>query len=151
MRLSIILVGWYLGLALSITQATDDQALLSTKHTNAVQLAQGANEASIARVAATILERGHYLKQPFNDEISSKFLDRYLDALDNLHIYFIQSDLKEFETYRHALDELTKSEGDTSPGRVIFLRFLQRLEQQFDYVLDLLKTEKFDFTSDDPF
>ena len=56
MRLIIILVGWYLGLALSITQATDDQALLSTKHTNAVQLAQGANEASIARVAVCGME-----------------------------------------------------------------------------------------------
>src|ERR1041385_3011500 len=145
MRLFIILAGWYLGLALTLTQAADDQALLTIKHTNAVQLKQGEYEASIARVAATILEKGHYLKQPFNDEVSSKFLDRYLDALDNLHIYFIQSDLKEFETYRHALDQLTLKDGNTTPGRVIFLRFLDRLQQQYEYVSELLKTEKFTF------
>src|SRR6267378_3294294 len=59
-----------------------DQTLLTKKYTNHVRLAQTPSEASIARVTATILEKGHYLRQPFNDEISSKFLDRYLDALD---------------------------------------------------------------------
>src|SRR5258706_728379 len=128
-----------------------DQTLLTRKYTNHVRLAQTPSEASIARVTATILEKGHYLRQPFNDEVSSKFLDRYLDALDNLHIYFLQSDLKEFDTFRYSLDERTLREGDTSPGRVIFLRFLERLQQQFDYVNELLKTEKFEFNRDDRF
>lgn len=150
MRLISFLFCWQLVFALH-AQSTDDQILITKKHTNLVRLAQGPNEASISRVTATILERGHYLKQPFNDEISSKFLDRYLDALDNLHIYFLQSDLKEFDTYRHSLDELTLKEGNTTPGRIIFLRFLDRLQQQFDYVLDLLKAEKFEFKEEDRF
>src|SRR5438876_5725187 len=100
MRLITVLFGWSLALALNAAQPSDNQPLITTneealllKHTNGVQLAQGASEASIAKVTSTILEKGHYLKQPFNDEISSKFLDRYFDALDNLHIYFLQSDL----------------------------------------------------------
>src|SRR3954463_512890 len=121
MRLISVLFCWQLVFALQ-AQSTDDQVLITKKHTNLVRLAQGPNEASIARVTSTILERGHYLRQPFNDEISSKFLDRYLDALDNLHLYFLQSDLKDFEVYRHSLDELTLKQGDTSPGRIIFLR-----------------------------
>jgi len=36
----------------------------------------------LARVVSMILERGHYLRQPLDDEISSKFLDRYLDSLE---------------------------------------------------------------------
>src|SRR5437899_3124331 len=151
MRLITVLFCWCLAIGLRAADAVPDQILITKNHTNLVRLAQGPNEASIARVTATILEKGHYLKQPFNDEVSSKFLDRYLDALDNLHIYFLQSDLKEFDAYRYSLDELTLKEGDTTPGRIIFLRFLQRLQQQFDYVLELLKSEKFDFTSDDRF
>src|SRR5712671_174922 len=151
MRLITLLFCWSLAVALRGAEALPDQALITKNHTNLVRLAQGPNEASIARVTATILEKGHYLRQPFNDEISSKFLDRYFDSLDNLHIYFLQSDLKEFDTYRYSLDEQTLKEGNTTPGRVIFLRFLERLQQQFDYVGELLKTEKFVFDSDDRF
>src|ERR1051325_6636500 len=151
MRFFALFVCWSLAFSLPAAVPSSDQTLITRKHTNLVHLAPGPNEASIARVTATILERGHYLRQPFNDEISSKFLDRYLDALDNLHLYFIQSDLKEFDSYRHSLDELTLKQGDTSPGRIIFLRFLERLQQQFDYVTELLKTEKFEFNADDKF
>src|SRR6267142_4160528 len=147
MRLITVLFFWLLAFALQAADVRSDQTLITKRYTNHVRLAQSPNEASIARVTATILERVHYLKHPFDDEISSKFLDRYLDALDNLHIYFLQSDLKEFEVYRHSLDKLTLREGNTTPGRLIFLRFLERLQQQFDYVTELLKTEKFDFTS----
>jgi carboxyl-terminal processing protease len=150
MRLTTVLFCWLLTFALHAADSID-QALITKNHSNLVNLAQGPNEASIARVTATILERGHYLKQPFNAEISAKFLDRYFDALDNLHIYFLQSDLKEFDIYRHSLDKLTLKDGNTAPGRVIFLRFLERLQQQFDYVSELLKTEKFEFETDDRF
>ena len=151
MRLITVLFCWCLAIGLRAADAVPDQILITKNHTNLVRLAQGPNEASIARVTATILEKGHYLRQPFNDQVSSKFLDRYLDALDNLHIYFLDSDLKEFEVYRYSLDQLTRGEGDTTPGRAIFLRFLQRLQQQFDYVLELLKAEKFDFDTDERF
>src|SRR3982750_4758138 len=95
MRLITVLFCWSIAIALRAVDAIPDQTLITKNHTNLVRLAQGPNEASIARVTATILEKGHYLRQPFNDEISSKFLDRYFDALDNLHIYFLQSDLKD--------------------------------------------------------
>jgi len=130
---------------------TDDLFQISGgKLTNAAPLVEGPNDKAIAKVTTSIFEGAHYLRKPFNDEVSSKFLDRYLDALDNLHIYFLQSDLKEFEKYRSALDDLTK-QGDTSPARVIFARFRERLAQQYDYVLGLLKTEKFEFTGNDRF
>src|SRR6476659_3093095 len=112
---------------------TNDHVSVRTL-TDAIPLVTGANDGNISKVVATILEKGHYLRQPFNDEISSKFLDRYLDALDNLHLYFNQSDLKEFETYRTNLDTLILKEGDTSSALVIFKRFRERIQQQYDYV-----------------
>jgi len=134
------------------TPIEGDQTLLGQhKEFVPVPLTQGANDSNIARVVSMILERGHYLRQPLDDEISSKFLDRYLDSLDSVHAYFIKSDLDEFEKYRTQLDDMTEKEGDTGPARVIFTRFLDRLQQQYNYVTNLLATEKFEFTGDDRF
>ena len=45
-------------------------------------------------MAPPLLQKQHYLRMPINDDVSSKFLDRYLDSLDNLHIYFTQGTRK---------------------------------------------------------
>src|SRR5213593_389322 len=152
MRLILFLLGLYLALP-CFAQDTVDKALLTPppKQLTVAPLVPGPNDSNITKLAASILERGHYLRQPINDEISSKFLERYLDSLDNLHIYFIKSDLDEFEKYRTQLDDLTTKEGDATPARVIFTRFLERLEQQNDYVTNLLQAEKFEFTGNDRF
>jgi len=134
--------------ALASEPATD---LFSTRHTNATPLVGNPSDANILKVVAQILRRQHYLRLPINDEVSSKFLDRYLDSLDNLHLYFLQADLQEFEKYRYKLDDLTVEEGDATPARVIFNRFRQRLEQQYEYVLDLLKNSTLEFTGEDRF
>src|SRR5437016_2020495 len=51
--------------------------LISGKLTNAVPLVEGPNDGNIAKITSTILENGHYLRLPFNDDLSSKFLDRF--------------------------------------------------------------------------
>src|SRR5258708_39493008 len=64
----------------------------------------GPADGQVAYVTAKILEKYHYLKKPFNADVSSKFLTRYLETLDPQHSLFIQSDLNEFERYRTNLD-----------------------------------------------
>ncbi len=109
-------------------------------------LAPGPDDASIARITSRILVAMHFLQQPLSDDIAGKFLDRYLDALDPMHLYFFETDLKEFEKYRTTLDELTWEKGDTRPAYEIFTRLLQRIDQQQAAVGEMLKTEKFDFS-----
>ena len=106
-------------------------------------------EKNIALVTSTLLEKIHYSQMPFNDEVSAKLLDRYLDSLDGLHLQLLQSDAAEFEKYRDRLDDLTGKSGDTRPAHLIFARMLERGEQRVAYVNELLKTEKFEFTGDD--
>ncbi len=106
------------------------------------------DEGAIAVLTARRLEVGHYLRQPFNDEVSSRFLDRYIDTLDNLRMHFLQSDLAEFEKYRRRLDDLTFAER-TEPSREIFERFLQRVEERVTYVAELLRKGEFDFTGEE--
>jgi carboxyl-terminal processing protease len=149
-RLILFVVGLHLVVP---CPAADDPTLLAPKRFPSTPLVPGPNDSNITKTAAAILERGHYLRQPINDEVSSKFLDRYLDSpyLDYAHIYFLQSDLDEFEKYRTQLDDLTTRDGDTTPARMIFTRFLQRLQQQYDYVTNLLETEQFEFTDTNRF
>ncbi|MEO6034875.1 MAG: carboxy terminal-processing peptidase [Verrucomicrobiota bacterium] len=106
-------------------------------------------EKNIAVVTSRLLENLHYSQKPFDNEVSSKLFDRYLDSLDGLHLQLLQSDLAEFEKYRIELDDLTGKAGDTTPAHKIFARLLERGEQRVAYVNDLLKTEKFEFTGED--
>ncbi len=151
MRLTIFLPLWLTASILCAAESGTNDHIVNRSLSNAVPLVMGGNDSNIAKVVATILEKGHYLRQPFNDEISSRFLDRYLDELDNLHIYFTEEDVKEFDVYRTSLDDLILKEGDTEPGIVIFKRFRERIQQQSDYVTYLLKNENFTFTNEDRF
>src|ERR1041385_1556579 len=149
MRFLSILIFLKVAFALTAAETPSDFAPASPKPGHEAKLAPGPNDANIAKLVARILEKSHYLQQPFDNEIASKFLDRYLDSFDPAHIYFVKSDLDEFEKYRTTLDERTLRAGDTSPGFVIFNRFLDRLQQQCDYATNLLQKQKFEFTSDD--
>jgi len=95
-----------------------------------------------------ILSREHYRRQPLDDSISRQFLRMYLDALDYNHLFFLQSDIREFqEKYAALLDDRTLG-GDVQPAFEIFGRRLQRVEQRVALVKDLLK-EKFSFDMDE--
>ena len=114
-------------------------------------LTPGTNDAIITKLTARLLERNHYSHHPLDDSMAERFYNRYLNMLDPLHFYFLKSDLDEFEPYRHTLDELTLQRGDTRPAYAIFQRFLQRMKEHTDYVNELLKTEKFEFNTDEQF
>jgi carboxyl-terminal processing protease len=103
----------------------------------------------IAYTTARLLAGQHYSKHPFDDEISSKFLDMYLRSLDPQRLFFLQSDIDEFEVYRKKLDDLTLSSYDVSPAYEIFNRYYKRLEQRVAYTEELLKTDKFCFDTDE--
>ena len=134
-----------------------DTTLVSERHTNGLPhapLVPGPNDAKIARVTATYLERGHYLQQPFDDAVSSKFFDKYLDALDPAHLILLQTDVADFEKWRTHLDEMTlppnpRVNSDTSPATIIFNRFLERFTTHVEYVTNLMATEKFEFKGQD--
>ncbi len=129
-----------------------DTPLITERHTNGFKprpLVPGPDDSKIARYASAILERNHYSQQRLDDEVSSKFLDKYLDALDPAHLVFFQSDLAEFEKWRTELDDMTLKTGDTTPAEIIFNRFLQHFTEQVEYATNLIATENFEFKGND--
>jgi carboxyl-terminal processing protease len=113
--------------------------------------ASESTDADIAVLTARAVQEYQFSHHPFDAQISSKFLDRYLESLDYYHVFFLQSDLKEFESYRSNLQVYTMEKNDVSPAYVIFSRFLERATEREAYETNLLQNEHFEFTGHDRF
>jgi carboxyl-terminal processing protease len=112
----------------------------------------GANDptdGNITRLTAGLLEQSQFSHHRLDNELAAKFLDRYLDSLDPGHLVFLQSDVQEFDLFRSHLPDMTRREGDITPARTIFQRYLERLDQRIEYATNLLQSGKFDFTGHD--
>jgi len=139
-----------------VRSAAEDQPALpaaSALFTNVFHpVTPGPIDGQIAAATSYMLTSYHYVKKPFDAAVSSQFLDHYLEMLDPQHMHFTQADLAEFEPYRTNLNHLTLPShrpADTTPGCVIFNRFVERLEQRTAYADDLLSHEKFTFDADE--
>lgn len=105
------------------------------------------DHSKISQVISRIFGRYHYNKVEMNDSISSDIFNKYISMLDNNKLYFLQSDIDEFQTFRFELDDDIYS-GNLEPGYKIFNTYKQRFQQRMEHVFDLLKSE-FDFTIDE--
>ena len=111
----------------------------------------GDDDAAIASVTARLLENQGYDRHHEPEEISNKFLTRYLETLDPNHLYFLQSDLTDFAPYRADLETLALKSGNTQPAHQIFDRFQERLQQRIAFAQEALKTNTFDFSGNDTY
>ncbi len=103
-----------------------------------------------ARTTVEIVDRlaeRHYRNQPLNDDLSSRYLDQYLENLDPAHSYFLAQDIKEFEHYRYRLDDQLKA-GKLDAGFAIFHRYRERVVERLEAIVAVLEREdfKFDFS-----
>ena len=153
-RILLLAIGLNL-LPLHAEETPASQAALSAgDSTNSVHadLKPSPDAGKIAYWTAKLLEEYQYSRRPFDNGMSARVFDAYLTSLDSQHMHFLQSDLADFSAFRTNLGKRTitlKRDADTTPAYTIFSRYMERLKQHVDYVDELLKTEKFDFTSDD--
>ncbi|MBE8717293.1 carboxy terminal-processing peptidase [Cellvibrio polysaccharolyticus] len=96
------------------------------------------------------LDTKHYRTQEFNDDLSSRFLDDYLKALDPTKNFFLKSDIDAFEKYRHSFDDDLKK-GKLDKTFEIYNRFNERMTHRLEIVAAQLEdTEvKYDFDVDE--
>lgn len=101
-----------------------------------------------ARVISYILDNNHYRKIKLNDSLSAAILDKYIKELDNSKTYFLASDIKSFEKYKYAIDDLTRNE-NVNPAFEIYQVFDKRYKERMDYVLNTLVQQNFDYSIDE--
>ncbi|MEY3465139.1 MAG: hypothetical protein RL603_737, partial [Pseudomonadota bacterium] len=112
-------------------------------------LAPSARERMIARQVGSMLEEAHFSKTKIDDPMSSRIMDKYLDALDGQRSYLLASDIAEFEPQRMRFDDMIRT-GDLDPAYGMFARFQQRNRERVRYAIGLLEREP-DFSSEETF
>ena len=107
----------------------------------------GANDRHIAVAVRRHLEREHFLRRPIDDGIAKLWFDAFIESLDPMKVYFLQSDIDQFAAKRDTLDDGVKR-GDVNFAYEVLARFLQRVDGQLP-VIERLIDAPHDFTKDE--
>ena len=107
----------------------------------------GPNDRQITLAVKSYIEREHFTHHPIDDEIARRWFGIFLEALDPMKIYFLQSDVDSFVQKREMLDDLVKR-GDVTFAYEVFKRFLERVDSRVPLVEKFL-SEPLDFTQDE--
>ncbi|MCB1063042.1 MAG: carboxy terminal-processing peptidase [Verrucomicrobiae bacterium] len=91
----------------------------------------------------------HYLRQPFDDTMSERLLDIYIEYLDYSRVYFTQEDVDRFyNEYRTTLDDSIRNR-DINAAYDIYGVYKERVRSRVALMKELLeKKDEFHFDSD---
>lgn len=102
----------------------------------------------VAKKVAMMLQDDHFSRHRFDDEMSAKVLDTYLEILDFRRIYFTQGDIDKFnKKYRTSIDDQIQNEAIPAANE-IYEVYEQRVGAHVAFVEELMKNQKFNFDSD---
>lgn len=90
------------------------------------------------------LNSRHYRTQEFNDDLSSRYLDDYLKALDPTKNFFLKSDIESFEKYRHQFDDDLKK-GKLDKTFEIYNRYNERMTARLQAVAAQLQDPEYSY------
>ena len=101
----------------------------------------------VAVYVAHMLENQHYSHKEFDNEMSGKLLENYLNYLDGRHNFFTQEDVDKFRAdYGTTLDDHVTLR-NINPALDIYNIYKKRVKERVDYVKKVLATTKFTFDS----
>ena len=103
----------------------------------------------IGQLVSEFIQKSHYRHADIDDDLSSKVLDRYIQALDNNRMYLLASDVESFEPQRYRLDDMVRS-GPLNPVFEIFAVYRARVRERLNFALLQLETEP-DFSIDETY
>ena len=107
-------------------------------------LKQESQHSTASKRVTNLFTRAHYKPIKFNDQLSEKVFDRYIESLDYNKNVFLASDIASFEQYKDQFDNAL-STGKLGFAFDIFNLSLKRRFERYDYSLSLLENEmKFD-------
>jgi carboxyl-terminal processing protease len=97
---------------------------------------------------AYMLQSQHYSHRDFDDELSAKLLQNYLNLLDFKHVFFTQDDVDGFKSkYDTTLDDHVLMR-NIDPAIEIYDIYKTRVQERIAFVKKTLEGHKFTFDSD---
>jgi carboxyl-terminal processing protease len=103
----------------------------------------------VNQAVSIILTKRHFEKRDLNDSLSSVIFDDYLKTLDYNKLYFVKSDVDEFEIHRYKVDDYLLK-GDLNFAFDVFNKYKTRLNQRMVTINERLE-EEFDFDIDEKY
>lgn len=102
----------------------------------------------LALRVTTMLEKEHFLREPFNDKMSKRVLDTYLEMLDFSRVYFTKEDIERFrKQYETKIDDQVREEGIPA-AYDIYSVYQERVASRVKMAKDLAKPNTFTYDSD---
>jgi len=113
--------------------------LLATALADQPSIDPGPYHPAVANLVASLLDYQHYEPQRFDDALSSRWLDGYLDALDFNHMIFLASDVEEFSRYRDTMDDdVLRRKPSLEAATAVYTRYQERFQERVESVLLVL-------------
>jgi len=109
--------------------------------------AVAASKETIAMSVGRLLEEGHYTRGKLNEEVSTKFLQTYLELLDFSHLFFTQQDVDALNAKYGSSIAGDVLLGNLKPAYEIYDLYAKRVDERVAKVKDLLK-QPIDFKGD---
>lgn len=108
-------------------------------------------QGDIGTLVSNFMAVYHYEGMRIDDKISKRLFKNYLDALDYNRLFFLESDIKEFSTWRKALDEdLRESPVKLDKAFAIYNRYRDRVNQRVEVIMDMMNQD-FDFDKNESY
>ena len=91
----------------------------------------------LIEIVSYVLNKGHYSPSQINDQFSEEVYKNFLEGVDSRHLFFIQSDIDFFDSFKFIIDDQIKA------SKIEFFdlshqRYLQRLDQVKSFYSSLL-------------
>ncbi len=101
----------------------------------------------VSKMVATLMQRDHLSSRALDDTISERAFDQFIKMLDPMKVYFLESDIEEFNQWKDQLDD-QMVDGDFSAAFAVFKRFLDRVDQRTALALEMIDVDH-DFSIDE--
>src|SRR5438132_571081 len=104
----------------------------------------GKEDKVIAQLVCEILHRGHLSRPEISDEVSQRLFRRYIKELDPNKLFFLKSDIDEFQKNETKLDDMLLK-GDLSFAYKVYERFVFRVAERLKLIEEFIAAPQ-DFT-----
>ncbi|MGI9429644.1 MAG: PDZ domain-containing protein, partial [Bythopirellula sp.] len=108
---------------------------------------QNRSERHISVLVAHLMNTEHLSDLEVNDETSQRAFEKFIESLDAMKLFFLQSDIDEFSRERFSIDDYIRR-GDLRWARKVFDRFLQRVKERIAVAQKYVDVEH-DYTLDE--
>lgn len=108
------------------------------------------NFGAVAHSVVGLLQEYHYSGEDFEDKLSRKSLQNYLDTLDYSRLYFTKPEVEAFRAkYDSDLDDQVLVYYKLDPAHEIFAAYRKHVTERFEKIKALIESGKLDFDSND--